>query len=75
MNKHIISIIFLLFLSANNIWAQEKSANQQNLQELIEKGIEHHDAREFKEAIISYEKALKIDPEYLHIQSYLQILQ
>ena len=63
MNRYLISILILLFISGNKISAQKKSSKEQSVQELIEKGIEHHDAREFKEAITSYEKALKINPE------------
>ncbi len=50
---------FLLFISLIHAFAQQSA----DIQELIEKGIEHHDAREYKQAIESYEEALKIDPE------------
>ena len=52
-------IILLLFIGFLNAFAQQNS----EIHELIEKGIEHHDAREYKQAIESYEEALKIDPE------------
>ncbi len=75
MNKYIISLFILLLISGNKIsaQAQDKNTKQQNVQELLEKGIEHHDAREFKEAIDSYEKALKIDPESMIINYELAL--
>ena len=60
MKKYFLSII-VSTLSIVSIFAQQNS-NQDDLKQLIEKGIEHHDAREFEQAIENYEEALKIDP-------------
>ena len=61
MKKYFFSII-VFTLSIVSLYAQQNS-NQDNLKQLIEKGIEHHDAREFEQAIENYEEALKIDPK------------
>ena len=58
MKKYSLTTL-LLFISLIHAFAQQSG----DIQELIEKGIEHHDAREYKQAIESYEEALKIDPE------------
>ncbi len=58
MKKYFI-LTFLIF-GVLNLSAQ-KVSEKQNVQELIQKGIEHHDAREYKQAIESYNEALKID--------------
>lgn len=63
MNKYFLSILILLFITGSKVSAQAKDTQQVSVQELIEKGIEHHDAREYKQAIENYEEALKIDPE------------
>jgi len=63
MNKYFLSLLILLFITGKNISAQEKNTHLGNVQELIEEGVEHHDAREYKQAIENYEKALKIDPK------------
>lgn len=59
MNKYLISLI--LSIGFLNLFAQQSNDNQ-NVQDLIKKGIEHHDAREYKKAIETYNEALKIDP-------------
>src|SRR5690554_4482411 len=60
MKKYFFSIT-VFTLSIVSIFAQQNS-NQDDIKQLIEKGIEHHDAREFEQAIEKYEEALKIDP-------------
>jgi len=49
-------------VSAQANVGQANVGDEQNIKELIEKGIKHHDAREYKQAIESYKEALKIDP-------------
>ena len=61
MNKYILTI-FLLIVALFHLPAQD-SAEQDSIQALIEKGIEHHDAREYKQAIENYKEALNIDPK------------
>lgn len=63
MKKHLFTILIISLIFGFKISAQENDAEPQSVQELIEKGIKHHDAREFKQAIENYEEALKIDPE------------
>lgn len=60
MNKYILTIL-LIITALFNLSAQSE-AEQDSIQSLIEKGIEHHDAREYKQAIENYKEALKIDP-------------
>ena len=53
------TLVLLLVLCLNlPVIAQEN-----NINELIEKGIAFHDAGEYQKAIAEYEKALEIDPE------------
>lgn len=68
MKKYVLFILVLFLFTGNSIFAQETSTEETsteplNVQELIEKGIQHHDAREYEQAIENYEEALKIDPE------------
>ena len=52
-----------LFLSIGflNVFAQKVDKND-SVQELIKKGIELHDERDYKQAIEAYKEALEIDP-------------
>ena len=59
MNKYILTV-FLIITALFNLSAQSE-VEQDSIQTLIEKGIEHHDAREYKQAIENYKEALKID--------------
>lgn len=61
MKKYILTfaLIIIGFLHLN---AQENPETE-DIQKLIEKGITHHDEREYKEAIEVYKEALKIDPK------------
>ncbi|MFK7906045.1 MAG: tetratricopeptide repeat protein [Chitinophagales bacterium] len=52
-----ITFTLMLFLSISSIYAQE------NIEAIIEKGIEFHDAGEYEKAIEAYKSALKIDPK------------
>ena len=58
MKKYLIVLFVTLgFLKLSAQQAEETL----RVQELIKKGVEHHDAREYKNAIESYNEALKID--------------
>ncbi len=59
MKKYYFTIVILIICLFN--LAAQQSPEQDDLKKLIEKGIEHHDAREYKQAIEYYEEALKID--------------
>ncbi len=52
-----ITFTLVLFLSISSIYGQE------NIEEIIDKGIELHDAGEYEKAIEAYKSALKIDPK------------
>ena len=62
MKKYILTLVFLI-IGLLEIFPQQKSPENQKIQNLLEKGIQHHDAREFKEAITNYKEILKIDPK------------
>ncbi len=58
MKKYLIVLFITLgFLKLSAQQAEETL----RVQELIKKGVEHHDAREYKNAIEAYNEALKID--------------
>ena len=58
MKKYFLfTILFFTFI---NLFAQQVD-EKQSVEELMKKGIEHHDAREFKQAIEAYNEALEID--------------
>jgi tetratricopeptide (TPR) repeat protein len=58
MKKYFLALFITLgFL---NLSAQQ-AEDTLSVQELIKKGIEHHDARDYKDAIEAYNEALKID--------------
>ena len=58
MKKYLIVLFVTLgFLKLSAQQAEETLS----VQELIKKGVEHHDAREYKNAIEAYNEALKID--------------
>ena len=70
-------LIILLIFGFANLSAQQVD-EKQSVQDLIKKGIEHHDAREYKQAIEAYNAALKIDPNsmmatYELALSYLEL--
>ncbi len=54
-------LITLLVFGVFQLTAQEVD-DTQDIDELIKKGIEHHDAREYKQAIETYKEALEADP-------------
>ncbi len=58
MKKYFVSL--LLALGFINLYAQEAD-EPLSVQELIVKGIEQHDAREYKQAVETYKEALKLD--------------
>lgn len=59
MKKYFLTLILtIVFLNA---FAQKVSKDD-SVQELIKKGIELHDERDYKQAIEAYKEALKIDP-------------
>ena len=75
MKKYFL-IILLIFGFAN--LSAQKVGDKQSVQDLIKKGIEHHDAREYKQAIEAYNEALEIDPNsmmatYELALSYLEL--
>lgn len=59
MNKYLI--ILIISSGFLNLFAQQSDDNH-TVQDLIKKGIEQHDAREYKKAVETYNEALKIDP-------------
>lgn len=76
--KKYIFIFFIITISYLNVSAQANVGDEQNIKELIEKGIKHHDAREYKQAIEKYEQALRIDKNsmvatYEMALSYLEL--
>ncbi|MGV8962600.1 MAG: tetratricopeptide repeat protein [Candidatus Saccharimonadaceae bacterium] len=62
MKKYIFTLV-LLIMGLIEIFPQQNISDKQNIQVLLEKGIKHHDAREYKEAIENYKEILKIDPK------------
>ena len=84
MKKYFLITLFIFgFL---NLSAQQTADGEQSVQELIQKGIEHHDAREYKQAIETYKKALEIESNsmiatyelalsYLAIRDYKNAIQ
>lgn len=59
MEKYFFTV--LLALGFLNLFAQQTNETQ-SVQDLIKKGIEQHDARDYKQAIETYKEALEIDP-------------
>lgn len=59
MTKYFLT--FLLLLGLHNVFSQQ-TTQVETIEELIRKGIEQHDAREFRQAIETYKEALEIDP-------------
>lgn len=59
MKKYFFTV--LLALGFLNLFAQQTNETQR-VQDLIKKGIEQHDARDFRQAIETYKQALEIDP-------------
>lgn len=55
--KKLLLLLFILFYSSSSF------SQENNLNELIEKGIAYHDAGEYDKAIKEYEKALNINPK------------
>ena len=53
-------LIVLIFLGFAKLSAQEVT-EKQSVQDLIKKGIELHDARDYKQAIDTYKEALEVD--------------
>ena len=53
-------LIVLIFLGFAKLSAQEVT-EKQSVQDLIKKGIEFHDARDYKQAIDTYKEALEVD--------------
>lgn len=54
-------LVALLAFTLFSISSAQEVANEQSVDSLIQNGINHHDNRDFKQAIKSYKKALDID--------------
>lgn len=60
--KKFYLIAILIVGVFNTTFAQQHIEDDQNINELIKKGIELHDAREYKKAVEVYKEVLDIDP-------------
>ncbi|HBG41607.1 MAG TPA: hypothetical protein DDW85_09365 [Porphyromonadaceae bacterium] len=72
MKTIVLSLFFSIFVFSL------LNAQNNNVQEIIQQGVELHDAAEYKKAIEKYQEALKIDPKsnqavYEMSLSYLQL--
>ena len=59
MKKYLI--ILLLATTTLHLFAQEADENQ-SVDELIKIGIEQYDAKEYKQSIETFQKALEVEP-------------
>ena len=69
MNKMITFLLILLFVIPQvQILLSEEVQKQQEIEKLIDKGIEYERANNLDKAIEIYQKVLELDPENLHIK-------
>lgn len=57
MKKKLLGMILISFFTINQVIAQS------NINNLIKEGIQYHDKGDYKKAIETYEKALKLEPK------------